>query len=412
MWQASKSSRIDRLVVFCWLNGGYIPAGELTFEGAGKQRFGRFTYALSYLARDEKRPLDPIGLPLARKSFAAAPEEVPLVFHDVGPDGWGKQILRRAFPLSVLTMPEYLALGGLERTGDIAFGPTPERPGTWTPPDEPLIDLPTERDDLEALMAAAEAVDAGNATKHHFQLLFRKSADIGGARPKARIRHEGKQWIAKFSANDDAFNEPRVEAACLDVAEAAGFPVPPRKIVAIGTRAALLVQRFDRGANGQPFSYVSAATLLKQPSIEYNTERTYLDIAVAAQQICVKNARKEAFGRLLLNAYLHNTDDHLRNHAFINDGNGWKLAPVFDLVPHPLLRRHVCAPAAGMSPAWDANLAFEAHKHFKIPTPEAESLREDIVRAARRLPEFMDQREVVADDRKILKDALPKEIRL
>ncbi len=48
------------------------------------------------------------------------PEEVPLAFHDAGPTA-GKEILTRAFPTSVLSMPEYLALGGLGRTGDLAF---------------------------------------------------------------------------------------------------------------------------------------------------------------------------------------------------------------------------------------------------------------------------------------------------
>ena len=36
------------------------------------------------------------------------------------------------------------------------------------------------------------------------------------------------------------------------------------------------------------------------------------------------------FRRLLVNASLHNTDDHLRNHAVINTGEGWELSPVFD----------------------------------------------------------------------------------
>ncbi|MFC6046840.1 HipA N-terminal domain-containing protein, partial [Methylobacterium hispanicum] len=219
MWRTSRSGRLDRLVVFRWHAGSYVPAGELTFEGAGEKRIGRFSYARSYLGLDDARPIDPLGLPLIGRSFAGSPEELPLAFHDVGPDGWGKEVLRRAFPRTTLSMPEYLALGGTDRTGDLAFGPSPEAgPQTWKPDEEPLIELPGETDDLDALMAAASSVDAGEGTKQHLALLFRKSGDVGGARPKARIRYGGRQWIAKFPTAMDRFDDPRVEAACLDVA--------------------------------------------------------------------------------------------------------------------------------------------------------------------------------------------------
>lgn len=410
MWRTSNLGRLDRLVVFRAREGGHVPAGELTFEGHDQNRLGRFVYAASYLARPERTPLDPIGLPLRRGSFAAAPEEVPLVFHDVGPDGWGKEVLARAFPSLTLSMPEFLALGGLGRTGNLAFGPTPEGPATWIPAAEPLLDLPGESDDLEALMAAAAAVEAGDADGHHFKLLFRASADVGGGRPKARVRDDGKDWIAKFPAATDQFDDPRVEAACLDVAEAAGLPVPERKIVVAGGRAALFVRRFDRSQAGWPLAYISAATLLKQPSHRYGTEHTYLDIAAAAQSVGVREAAKAMFERLILNATLHNTDDHLRNHAFLDRGGGWEIAPVFDLVPHPGQRRHVCAPARGISPEWNPDRAFEAHVPLKIPLLEAEAIRERVLQAARRLPEFMDRRGVSIRDRQTLSDAFPRSI--
>lgn len=413
MWQTSKSGRIDRLVVYRWHAGSYVPAGELTFEGSGTLRVGRFRYARSYFELDDAKPIDPLGLPLARKSFPGAPEEVPLAFFDSGPDGWGKEVLRRAFPMSVLSMPEYLALGGTGRTGDLAFGPTPESgPRSWVPEEQPLVTLPRETDDLGELMEAAAAVDAGEGAKHHFALLFRKSGDVGGARPKARIRHDGRQWIAKFPTTMDRFDDPRIEAVCLDVAAAAGFSVPERMIVEAGGRSALLVERFDRapGEDGAPYGYLSAATLLGQGSTSYGTDRTYVDIAEAARRIGVPNAAQEAFGRLMLNAYLHNTDDHLRNHAFVHRGDRWAFSPVFDLVPHPDVRRHVCAPAKGIGPAWDPDAAFRAHEPLKIDEADAAAIRDRIHAAAQRLPEFMEEREVTKADREYFRDVFPKRI--
>ncbi|MET0430638.1 MAG: HipA domain-containing protein [Microvirga sp.] len=407
MWPISNSGRIDGLIVFRALGGAYVPLGELRFQGSGVRRQGRFVYARSYLARAEKKPVDPIGLPLRSKSVAADPEEVPLVFHDVGPDGWGKEILTHAFPGLTLGMPEFLALGGLGRTGDLAFGPTPDGPERWVPDDEPLLDLPSDDDELETLMRAAAAVDAGDAEGHHFKLLFRKSADVGGARPKTRIRHEGKDWIAKFPTWSDTFDNPRLEAVCLDVAEAAGVPVPEHRIIVAGGKAALFVRRFDRSETDQPFGYISAATLLKRPSTEYATTMTYLDIATVARTIGVHDPERGLYRRLLLNAYLHNTDDHLHNHALIDKGSGWELSPAFDIVPHPDGRRHICAPAPGIGPEWNPDRAFEAHASLKISKGEAEAIRDEVLAAARRLPEFMDLRAVSARDRETLKDAFP-----
>lgn len=44
---------------------------------------------------------------------------------------------------------------------------------------------------------------------------------------------------------------------------------------------------------------------------------------------------------MVFNAMTGNTDDHLRNHAFLRDGNGWRLSPAYDLNPsnEPFERR-------------------------------------------------------------------------
>ena len=35
-----------------------------------------------------------------------------------------------------------------------------------------------------------------------------------------------------------------------------------------------------------------------------------------------------------------NTDDHLRNHGFIREPTGWRVAPAYDLSPNPAKRTH------------------------------------------------------------------------
>lgn len=400
MWLTSRDGRLDQFTVFRHHGSGYVPIGELTFEGAGRVRQSRFRYAGSYFAREEGRPIDPIGLPLRRRSVSSLPHEVPLAFYDAGPDGWGKGILEMAYPSLQLGMGEFLALGGKSRTGDLAFGPSPSGPATWVP-GAPLVVLPSEEDDLEELVRAVDAVENGAASQHHLHLLARGSADLGGARPKARLKHDGRDWIAKMPARDDVFDEPRVEAVCLDIAEAAGVQVPDRRLVALGNRSVLLVRRFDRSDDGRPYSYLSAATLLKQSPREYATRMTYLDIAEVARSLGAQDAHREMFRRLLINAYLHNTDDHLRNHALIDRGEGWCLSPAFDIVPIKTLR-HVCAPAPGVSPEWNPSLSFSTYASFGLKRSEADALHDEVRQAVSQIDDFLDRREVSAKDRETL----------
>jgi hypothetical protein len=63
MWRLSDAGLIERLVVFEHLGGACVPAGEIAVEGARVGRFGHFAYARSYLARADRRPIDPVGLP-------------------------------------------------------------------------------------------------------------------------------------------------------------------------------------------------------------------------------------------------------------------------------------------------------------------------------------------------------------
>ena len=71
MWQISKGGRIERLIVFIDVEGEPVPVGALRFEGKGVARPSLFQYAASWLERTDKRPIDPVGLPLRRKPLCA-----------------------------------------------------------------------------------------------------------------------------------------------------------------------------------------------------------------------------------------------------------------------------------------------------------------------------------------------------
>lgn len=405
-WQISKDGRIDRLVVFRVLPAeGPVPIGQLVFEGKGPVRQSRFAYARSWMERADKVGIDPVNLRLSSRQTPSAPYEVPLAFYDVGPDGWGKQVLAAAYPGHQLGMGELLALGGDDRTGDLLLGPDPSGPATWNPT-PPAPGGPLAREDgLAQLLEAAVAMEEGKITDLGIRMLMRSSADIGGARPKTRFKSDGRSWIAKFPAWGDPFDDPQAEAVCLDLAAAAGVPVPARQLITVNDRSVLLVERFDREPAGERHGYISAGTLLREPPATYRTTMTYLDIAVKAAAIGVVDARAEIFRRMLVNSFVHNTDDHLRNLALIRTGRAWRISPAFDIVPHRS-NQHVLAPAPGVRPDCDPALAFSTSKAFGLSAGEAAAIFDQVVQAAQGIGELLDKHRTSPRDREVLSSLL------
>ena len=404
VWPTSKEGRLDRLVSFVLVDGVPVPVGELMFEGRERTK-SFFRYAGSWLEnRTARFALTPV-LPLRPRALNSAPHAVPLSFYDAAPDGWGKAILAFAYPEQTWGMAEFLAAAGDDRTGDLLFGPDPAGPERFVP-DQAVIDVPEEDASLDALLEAAEAMDQGQPRRHHLDLLFRGSADVGGARPKTRIRRNGRSWIAKFPAQGDVFDDPRLEAVCLDLAQACGIEAPEHEVIRVAGRSVLLVDRFDRGPAGQRFGYMSAATLVGQPPSDYATSSSYAEVAALAREKGIQPCESQLFRRLLFNCFIHNTDDHLRNHAFLRRGEAWALSPVFDVVPCRQ-GRLVLAPAPGFSPEPDPLEAFAAHARFRLDRRAAGEIYHEVVDGLKSLAQALDRREVTDSDRKTALAMMP-----
>ena len=80
--------------------------------------------------------------------------------------------------------------------------------------------------------------------------------------------------------------------------------------------------------------YASAMTVLERRDGEGGS---YLDLA---QCIVDHGARdsivtdlEQLFRRVLFNVLVGNRDDHMRNHGFVREASGWRLAPAFDVNP-------------------------------------------------------------------------------
>ncbi len=406
VWKTDPDNRVAKMSVFANVGGEPHLAGVMTFQGRrGGLRQCLFRYDQDWLSRPGARPLYAHGLPLRRATQSLPPHEVPLPFYDASPDGWGKALLGMAYPDIQLGAPEYIAASGNDRVGNLQFGPNEDEPSVWIPAPV-MLELPNDEDDLVDLMDAADAFENGVATRSHLARLLDSGADIGGARPKARILVDGEPWLVKLRASGDRFDMQRVEAACLSVAAQAGIETPDHRVEPVGGRTALLVKRFDRnGPLRHP--YTSAATVLEVPPSVYGSNNaSYADLVLKARRVGVADCSRLLFERMLLNCFLNNTDDHLHNHGFIDDGAGWRLSPLFDVVPQ-VGRALVLRPARGTTAEADPNKALLAHDQFGIGRDEAQDCFDRVRAAAASFPDWLSHHGVSNDDLKIVAQLAP-----
>lgn len=144
-------------------------------------------------------------------------------------------------------------------------------------------------------------------------------------------------WIAKFPTRSDTVDMGLWEYLIHQLAEEAGITVPPariEKLSEIGTT--FLVKRFDRTLENRRVHFASAMTMLGRTD---NDEQpaSYLDLAEIIRKIGARpgNDLAELWSRMVFYVAVSNCDDHLRNHGFLLDSQGWRLSPGYDINPDP-----------------------------------------------------------------------------
>jgi serine/threonine-protein kinase HipA len=157
------------------------------------------------------------------------------------------------------------------------------------------------------------------------------------------VEHEGNLWLAKFPERTDRFNLQSIEFATLDLARRCGLSTCQAQLQKVSGRDVLMLKRFDRQpTNGGYFrlGFVSALTVL-------DAEDNYLSRDRWSYPLLAENLRRwssrpqhdcaELFRRMVFNAAVTNNDDHPRNHALLRHPDGWRLSPVYDVVPVPVV---------------------------------------------------------------------------
>lgn len=320
---------MNRLYVFSAHVSPPVPVGVYELESGS----GRFAYAKSWLARPDAFPLDPAHLPLTGEEFTATTRDGLFnALRDAGPESWGVRVMQSAHNRQPAPFERLLfARGG---AGCLLFSESLDNP-------EPLTEIPGS-ETLARMQQGVDRLLAGKSVSPGLLRLLESGNGLGGARPKTIVRHQGGYWMAKFSRQDDAFDEPRAEYVMLNLAQRAGIRVPAHGLSILPDgRAVLLVERFDGTTTGRQH-YLSAHSLLGYERVR--EQDTFGDYSYAGISRCLRKYGcrttfeddvEELYRRLVFNVLSHNTDDHLKNHGFLVDRRGLRLAPAFDLTPRP-----------------------------------------------------------------------------
>lgn len=304
------------------------------FETRGRERY-RFSYDRAWVD-------DPLGFAID-PALELSPYQIYSsanlwgVFQDISPDRWGRLVqdrVRKGFVSEsgyLLGVSDYMRMGALRLS-------TEDAPETFLAVHQDVPELVH----LRALENAVQRLEAGQETSADLAMLAQPGSSLGGARPKAAIEDEGQLWIAKFQSRADTERVCSWEAVMLDMARQAGMSTAPFRVLnADSDRPVLLARRFDRDGQAR-IPFMSAMTLLERDESSRDTA-SYLELADAISRYSSRprEDKRELWLRMTFNALAGNTDDHLRNHGFLRDPQGWYLSPAYDLNPsnHPHERR-------------------------------------------------------------------------
>jgi serine/threonine-protein kinase HipA len=329
------SDQPDEAYVWIWLPGATEPivAGRISSRNGAVE----FRYGQSYLARAEAIPLYLPELPLERGPIRPLGHlTIAGCIADAGPDAWGRRVVmyRRAsagaadFDPESLSPITYLLETGSDRIGALDFQASATD-----------YDPRGGSAQLSELAEAAQRLEAGIPFSAPLDEALLHGSSVGGARPKALLRHGDRAMIAKFSSSTDAPPGLAVkrEYAAMTLAWLAGLNVARVELTSALGKDVLLVERFDRipGGGGRR-NVVSVLTLLGLDEVE-GWYATYWELADIIRQRFINPVEtlRELFSRIAFNIAIGNTDDHARNHAAFWNGEELELTPAYDIDPQP-----------------------------------------------------------------------------
>ena len=367
-----------------------ILVGRLWTRSKQGRETATFMYDPGWVKRRGAMALAP-ALPLTAGAFHSD-RGLFTVFTDAAPDRWGQKLMRHheraraaaagAEPRKLYDVDFLVGVDDETRLGALRFktaggGSFLSQTGRPVPP---LIDL-------RKLLSATDRIEKGKERKGDIALMLAPGGSLGGVRPKAVVRDkERRLHLAKFPWKNDDWSVILWEKVTLDLALTAGVDVPRFRLERVGTKSVLLIERFDRRDVDMRVPFMSAMTALGVRDRE--EDHSYLEIVDALRQMGSAPAPdiRQLWRRIVFNILVSNTDDHLRNHGFLWEPGGWRLAPAYDMNPSPMDvggRVHVLA-INEQDRSGSLDLALSVAGYYGLQQQDARLIAGEVAAAAAR----------------------------
>lgn len=365
------------------IDGTDVFAGKLFCRARNGVETSSFAYDAAYLLRPDAFALSP-DIPLSPSAYHSQGRPMLHVFEDCMPDRWGRNLLLRServrsreerrTPRSLFEEDMLVGVGDRARQGAIriwAAGVALAEDGRGVPRE---VEIP-------ALLAAADL--AARDLDADVRDLVMAGSSLGGARPKASVIDErGTLCIAKFPRADESLVEDVCawEYVALLLAEKAGIRTSVHRLMRIGGRAVLFMERFDRAAERR-IPYLSGLTAVQGSD---GGSYSYLELVdfIEEHGSSPDDDLRELWTRLLFSCAIGNVDDHMRNHGFLRDRAGWRLSPAFDINPTmgDQAKYLSCALDFDRRDA-DPRLALAVCEYFRLTKAQARAVAKRMARA-------------------------------
>ena len=326
------SSEPEEAYVWVWLPGAEDPVVAGVLEPAGP--IFNFTYARSYLDREEAFPLYLPELPLERGPIPPRAGEIAGCISDAGPDAWGQRVIlnhrvgRDAVDTADLGTLTYLLASGSDRIGALDFQ---QSPSEYVPRTKERRNSPSS----PSWRRPRRRSSGASRSQRPWTRRSCTAAPSGALVPKALLEGRKPQADREVHARPPTDTRSSRESSSRWSWHAArGSDVAGVELTHALGRDAILVERFDRPAAGRRRPVVSALTVLELDEVgaRYASYADLADLIRARFTDPIATLHK-LFARITFNILVGNSDDHARNHAAFWDGAELTLTPAFDICP-------------------------------------------------------------------------------
>jgi serine/threonine-protein kinase HipA len=351
----------------------------------GKEIFS-FEYGEKWLKSSNVQNLDPDLQFYGGQQYTKDNKNNFGIFLDSAPDRWGRMLMRRREAVSAksekrkektLSESDYL-LGVFDghRMGAIRFKESED--GQFVNYNKDMPTPPwTSLRDLEFASFQLEKDNISNDPEYikWLNLLFAPGSSLGGARPKANVVDKNNHlWIAKFPSRNDNINIGAWEMIVNELARKSEINIAEGMVKKLSLKHhTYLTRRFDRTIDGKRIHFASAMTMLGYSDhLDGASYLDFIEFIIKNGSNCNKDL-EELWRRIVFNICVKNTDDHLRNHGFLLNPNGWILSPAFDVNPNPY--------GTGLSlnisyndNSLDLKLALDVAEFFRVDSKKAKEI--------------------------------------